>query len=202
MQLEQLRIKVPSELIEYADYAEEFFDFLPNNQGLTEEFLYAHQQTQKEIIGVYSTSEEKIGFLDYNEEMCNSFSVLQGPVLVVARKGYAGRLYVVNDKYVIIHEDAYAVVPKEKYADKINIDWFAYHYSIEFQANRTSTQGIGDFPRERFKKMKVIIPKVEFQNELAVIYNRRNTVVKQWKSLQNTMEDSINVVIAKCLKNQ
>ncbi|MCL1981829.1 MAG: hypothetical protein FWG53_01890 [Clostridiales bacterium] len=197
MQLEQIRIMIPDELIEYADYAEEFFDFLPNNQGLTEEFLYAHQHTQKETIGVYSTSDQKVGVLDYCEEICRLFSVLQGPLLIVARKGYAGRLYVAADRNLIIHEDAYAVAPKIEYAEKINIDWFAQHYSIEFQANRTSTQGIGDFPRERFKKMKVVIPKIEFQNELADIYKRRNTIVKQWRNLQNTIETSVDAIITR-----
>ena len=200
--LEQLRIKIPHSLVEHADYAEEFFHFLQNSQGLTEEFLYAHQPTQKEVVGVYSTSEEKIGLLDYSDEVCGLFNVLQTPVIVVARKGYAGRLYVVRDKYAIIHEDAYAVKPKEKYADKINIDWFAYHYNIEFQASRTSAQGIGDFPRERFRKMKVVIPKIGFQNELSDIYRRRNGIVRQWKDLQSGVEASIGAVIAKYLENR
>jgi hypothetical protein len=199
MQLEQLRVRIPDELIVYADYAGEFFDFLGNNQGLTEEFLYAHQHTHKETIGVYSTSEQKVGVLDYCEEICRLYTVLQGPLLVVARKGYAGRLFIVKDKHVIIHEDAYAVAPKDKYADKINIEWFAHHYNIEFQANRTSKDGIGDFPRERFKKMKVVIPTMELQNELADIYIRRNAAVKRLRNLQNTVEANTDAVIGRHL---
>ncbi len=139
--LDALRIRIYEGDILHRGKAREFFDFLPNNTDLTEEFLYAHQPTTAQTINVYATNSTAIGALDDTNQLREDFSVLQGPVIVVARKGYAGRLFVVEDESLIIHEDAYAIEPKSEYRENIDLHWFANHYSFEFQANRTSSLG-------------------------------------------------------------
>lgn len=183
--LEQFRVLMPEDVIRFRGKANVFFDFLPNSQNLTEEFLYAHQPTTTLTIPVFSTSETMIGKLDDSEEIRNEFNIINGPVMIVARKGYAGRLYVVEELNLIIHEDAYAVKPKQEYIEHINLKWFAGHYSAEFQANRTSFWGIGDFPRERFKSMNIAIPTRELQDTVARLYVRRNDILSKISKLQN-----------------
>lgn len=183
--LEQFRVLMPEDIIRFRGKANVFFDFLPNSQNLTEEFLYAHQPTTPSTIPVFSTSEIMIGKLDDSDEIRDKFNIINGPVMIVARKGYAGRLYVVEQLNLIIHEDAYAVKPKKEYIDHINLKWFAGHYSAEFQANRTSFWGIGDFPRERFKSMDVVIPTRDFQDAVARLYVRRNDILSKISKLQN-----------------
>src|SRR5947209_6966781 len=104
--IEQIRIAVPEKAILDRGTADSFFDCLPNNQGLTEEYLYAHQPTTAGTIAVYSTSPNPIGYLDDTLTVREKFNVLEGPVIIVARKGYAGRLYVVESDALIVHEDA------------------------------------------------------------------------------------------------
>jgi len=153
--LEAVRVEVPKKNILRQGKASSFFQILSNTTDLTEEYLYAHQPTSGKTIPVYSPSILPIGYVDEVDAEENEFSVLTGPVIIVARKGYAGRLTVVNANRLIVHEDAYAIRPRDEFADKINLDWFAGHYSAEFQANRTALWGIGDFPRERFETMAV-----------------------------------------------
>ena len=134
--LEVLRIEIPKKEILYEGKASTFFDILDNSQNLTEEFLYSHQPTSKNTIPVYSTSTVPVGKLD--QKPASVFNMVEGPAIVVARKGYAGRLFVVTEDKFIVHEDAYPIKPKQKFKQDINLWWFTGHYSAEFQANRTS----------------------------------------------------------------
>ena len=174
--LQKIRVKVPRKEIIDTGKVKKYFDILDNSQNLTEEFLYAHQPTTKDTVNVYSTSPTPIGKLD-REGVANQFKIIKGPAIIVARKGYAGRLFVVKDEVFIVHEDAYPVKPKQEYSKKINLSWFAGHYSFEFQADRTSFWGIGDFPRTRFKNQIVVIPKITFQKRIALLYIKRNDLL-------------------------
>lgn len=193
--LEQVRVQIPKGEIHFRGPAGKFLDFLPNNSGLNEEYLYAHQPTLAKTISIYSTSPVPIGKLDDSPEVSNTFKVLNAPAIVVARKGYAGRMYVVDSGKFIVHEDAYAVKPKEEYVKHIDLAWFAGHYSAEFQGYRTSYWGIGDFPRERFSKMKVIIPTIKFQRKVAALYSRQNKILKRIERLKEAMYRQISQII-------
>jgi hypothetical protein len=189
--LERYRISIPNEDICYEGKVSDFFDLLPNNSGITEEFLYTHQPLSSDIVNVYATSRTPVGSLDNNEEIRSKFRFLKGPVLLVARKGYAGRLNVIEDEFCIIHEDAYAAKIKDEYLDKINLDWFAGHYNFLFQSNRTSYFGIGDFPRERFNNMNVVIPSLIFQKQVSPLYKRRAEVAFKLNKIDSLVEKLI-----------
>ena len=196
-ELEQIRIIIPKELIKYKDYAGEFFDFYENSQDLTEEYLYSHQPLTLKIIKVYSTSPNQIGVLDDCDEIRNKFNIVEGPAIIVARKGYAGRMFVVSKEPFIIHEDAYPIKPKKGYSKFINLDWFVGHYSKEFESHRTSPMGVGDFPRERFKKMKIEIPDLAFQKVAALLYSRRNNIIYNVKNFQSIINDKMDQLLAR-----
>ena len=195
-ELEQIRIIIPKELIKYKDYAGEFFDFYENSQNLTEEYLYTHQPLTLKAIKVYSTSPNHIGILDDCDEVREKFNIIEGPAIIVARKGYAGRMFVIRNELFIIHEDAYPIKPKESYQTFIDLDWFVGHYSKEFESYRTSPWGIGDFPRERFKKMKVEIPDLRFQKAAAILYSRRNNIIQNVKNFQFIINDKMDQLLA------
>ena len=199
MNFEQLRIKIEDDQIYESGKVSRFFDILPNDIDLNEEFLYTHQPITDNVIYIYSTSSEPIGKLDNNEENRTSFNVLQSPVIVVARKGYAGRLYVVEDRNIIIHEDAYAVKPKPEYINHINLHWFVGHYSYEFQQHRTSPWGIGDFPRTLFNNMNVIIPAIEVQNQVVTLYQKRAKLLNKISNIQGSINLQINDIISESL---
>lgn len=190
-----IRIEIPDDQIKFQGKAQTFFDILPNSHDLTEEYFYAHIPITDNTIPVYSTSEIIIGKLDNSPETREQFKILSGPVMIVARKGYAGRLFVADCPELIVHEDAYAVKPKEEYLDKIDFGWFSEHYSTEFQANRTSMWGIGDFPRERFNNMNVVIPSRPFQKRCKLLYMKRKNLIKNLSNFPDLVYSSIDSLI-------
>ena len=127
--LDRLRVKIPDEATLYSGRMDKFFNILPNNTGLTEEFLYTHQPTGQGRIPVFSTSKEPVGFLDDSKEVRAAFVILDGPAISVARKGYGGRLSVIETDSFIVHEDGYAISPRRQYLSDVNLTWFAGHYS-------------------------------------------------------------------------
>lgn len=192
--LENTRVAIPKTEVYAEGLASDFFEILDNSQNITEEFLYAHQPLQKNTVAVYSTSQTPIGALD--EDVAKLFSIISGPAIIVARKGYAGRIFVVKDNTFIVHEDGYPIRAKEEYRDKINLDWFVGHYSAEFQGNRTSEHGIGDFPRTRFNNIRVVIPKRAFQDKVAHLYERKDKVLNKLNTYKHTMTQNINKLIS------
>lgn len=194
--LDRLRVRIPEEAILHAGRVQQFFDILPNNNGLTEEYLYTHQPTGNLRIPVYSTSKEPVGFLDDNADVRRIFKVLTGPAILVARKGYGGRLSVITAESFIVHEDGYAISPKTAFLKAINLDWFAGHYSTEFQANRSSLEGIGDFPRAKLTLMKVTIPKPEWQLRCSKLYRQRDGILEFIKNSPEKISGSVDAILA------
>jgi hypothetical protein len=197
-----LRCEVPASEVVDRGPVSKFFDVLPNNTDLTEEYLYAHQPVTNRTIPVYATNREPIGRLDESADIERAFDIIDGPVIVVARKGYAGRLFVVGDERLIVHEDAYAIEPKERFREAISLHWFAGHYSGEFQANRTSFWGIGDFPRQRLNKMPVVIPSPSFQAQVAGLYQRRDAVLLRLQLFRSQKETELSERIAAHLRGE
>lgn len=194
---EYTRIAIPKNQIKYSGKASKYLDILDNSQNLTEEFLYAHQPLSNEQISIYSTSILPIGILDRSVALSNGFSIIKGPAIVVARKGYAGNLYVVSEKEFIVHEDAYPIRPKLEYASSIIMEWFVGHYSEDFQSNRTSFWGIGDFPRERFNNMNIIIPKKDFQSKAAKLYIEKTALLHKLKYFRSSTLDKVDEFVKK-----
>lgn len=198
--LELIRVEIPKVEIFEVGKASKFFDVHSNSQNLTEEFLYAHQPVSNQTVPIYATSDKSIGKIDLDVALEQGYNLIEGSAIIVARKGYAGRLFVVRDEKFIVHEDAYPIKPKENYLDKINLDWFANHYNEEFQANRTSAWGIGDFPRTRFNNMKITLPKIEFQSKVAELYLRRKIQIEQIKEFETNIFSEMDNTISKMIK--
>lgn len=189
--LEVARVHILPAQVVLSGTVNALFDFLDNNGGLTEEFLYQHQPTTSDPLPVYATNKRPIGRLDHEVASAAELTILQGPALIVARKGYAGRIFVVTDARFIVQEDAYAILPKVEYRERINLAWFAAHYTEEFQSLRTSEDGIGDFPRTLLKSRPVNIPSVEVQERLAALYQRRDALMASISGIGGRVQQHI-----------
>jgi len=194
--LERLRAIVPPDVVAHSGKVKKFFDILANNSGLTEEYLYTHQPTGTARIPVYSTNREPVGFLNESFEVRKAFSVLSGPAILVARKGYGGRLSVITSPSFIVHEDGYAIKPKPAFAEVIDLAWFAGHYSMEFQGHRSSFEGIGDFPRAKLWSMDVVVPTLEWQFRCAGAYKKRDEILAFIKSAPHTLSTVLDDILA------
>lgn len=197
MNIANVRVAVPEGAVDHRGPVKKFFDILQSNTGLTEEFLYHHQPSSSDVVEVYSTNPVAVGRIDYSCALAEGVNVLSGPLIIVARKGYAGRTFMVDDERVAVHEDGYAIRPKPEYENAIRLGWFADHYSNEFQSYRTSEDGIGDFPRALLLTRNIIIPTVEFQDRVAAAYRRRSALVSRIKMLPSDLSASLDDALAK-----
>ena len=144
----------------------------------------------------HATAKEPVGFLSESFEVRKDFVVLVGPAILVARKGYGGRLPVIADHSFIVHEDGYAIRPKPAYTKMIDLAWFAGHYSAEFQSHRSSLEGIGDFPRAKLWSMEVTSPKLEWQRQCSQAYKKRDDILHFMKSAPQTLDMTADQLIA------
>lgn len=118
--------------------------------------------------------------------------ILDGPAILVARKGYGGRLSVIEADSFIVHEDGYAISPSRQYLNAINLAWFSGHYSTEFQSHRSSIEGIGDFPRAKLVSMEVVIPRPEWQLRCSELYRRRDGILEFIKTSPQRLANSVD----------
>ena len=194
--LERVRVAMPvGESPAHAGAAGRFFDVLDNNGGITEQYLYEHQGISDRAIHVYSTSAAAVGRIDPDEAARRSFIVQAGPAILVARKGYAGRMSVIEDAEFIVHEDGYAVRPASAYMDAINLWWFAGYYSAFFQSRRTSSWGIGDFPRDKFKTTPIVLPSRAYQDRVEPLYRRRARLVELQRNARDFVEERVMAMV-------
>ena len=106
----------------------ECFQVTGGNSGLTESVIYQNPPNNEEqSVKVYSGSTLEttlLGSVD-KDTMLNGkrMSVFTAPAIIIVRKGLAGNTKFVEKGIFTINDDAYVITIKEKYLDKINIEW-------------------------------------------------------------------------------
>ncbi len=106
----------------------ECFQVTGGNSGLTESVIYQNPpKNEEQSVKVYSGSTLEttlLGSVD-KDTMLNGkrMSVFTAPAIIIVRKGLAGNTKFVEKGIFTINDDAYVITIKEKYLDKINIEW-------------------------------------------------------------------------------
>lgn len=103
---------------------------------------------------------------------------------------------VVREASFIVHEDGYAIKPKAAYVGRVDLAWFAGHYSTEFQSHRSSLEGIGDFLRAKLLIMPVTLPRLEWQTKCSKLYKRRDSISEFIKASSETIGTEVNEIIS------
>ena len=147
----------------------DIFEFIGGHTGLTEEFIYNNQPNNEgEGIPIYSgaTIETNLmGHIQIDAKLGDeSIKIHESPCILVSRKGQAGAMRYIEGKRFTINDDAYVLVPKEVWQDKINLRWFAYQYQELFYNLVTSKSDNATFNKEYAKKQKIEIPEKGMQD--------------------------------------
>lgn len=151
----------------------QIFHFKGGNSGLTGDFIYNNQPNiENESIPIFSGATLKtnsMGCISKSALLKNKkMKIFNGSSILVARKGYnAGTITYIDNGEFTINDDAYVLVPKKEWKNKINLRWFLYQYQDLFYNIVSSKSDNATFNKTYAKKEKVIIPDKDFQDRIA-----------------------------------
>ena len=141
------------------------------NSGLTEEFIYNNQpeneEDKVEIITSATQESNLMGFVSKKSLLPGNkpLKIFSDDSLIVTRNGYAGTMYYVSNKSFTTNDHAYVLTVKPKYINKINIEWFSHQYQNIFKNVITSKSDNATFNTEWLKKISIVFPEKEIQNQ-------------------------------------
>ena len=146
------------------------FEFIGGNSGLTEEFIYNNQPTREnEKIQVYSGATQKQSFVGFVSPKAKingkEIKKIDTPAILVVRKGKAGKMILIKEGKISITDDAYILILKKDWVEKVNPNWFVYQYQELFYNLVTSKSDNATFNKEYAEKQSVIIPEVGEQKK-------------------------------------
>ena len=151
----------------------QIFQFKGGNSGLTGDFIYNNQPNiENESIPIFSGATLKtnsMGCISKSALLKNKkMKIFNGSSILVARKGYnAGTITYIDNGEFTINDDAYVLVPKKEWKNKINLRWFLYQYQDLFYNIVSSKSDNATFNKTYAEKQKVIIPDKDFQDRIA-----------------------------------
>ena len=123
------------------------------------------------LIPIYSGSKENkktLGKIKFNAIIKGKrIKKMNGPAIIVVRKGVAGTMRFVNDKEFTINDDVYVLIPKDQYKNNINLLWFIHEYEPLFKTISTARNGNGTFSKSYAEQQHIVIPKKEIQDSIA-----------------------------------
>lgn len=168
------------------------FDFSGGNNGLTKEFIYHNQPTNKEeAIRIYSGStsiETSLGCVKHDADIKKE----KGPTILVTRKGYAGYFSIVEDKVFAINDDAYAMNLKDEWKDKVNIRWFIHEYQTLSFNIVTSKSDNATFSKNYMEEQYINIPSLEVQNKIALVLKKYDDLGNELKKINSSFNNLIS----------
>lgn len=163
------------------------FDFLDKNTGLTEEFIYNNTNPLLQQYPIYTASYEPIGYLPADMlKDGEPLKVCEGEVIVIFRQGYAGLMYIPNETPFLASEHTIPIRPKAEFKEKLNCRWFMKYYESEVLHYVTGKADSRNFSELAFKKIPLLLPSKEWQDECAKMYEIMD---KKLQSLENTLEN-------------
>ena len=196
------QIKDSDLFIEYKSYqeknvsAENIFESISGNSGLTEEYLYSimlHSGDRKfnvltGSINVTDTQKTYECYKPKNET--EKINVLQGEGIHIVRKGKAGAINYLQKGNYTLNDDAYVLVLKKKIDYKISLKWFTYTYAHKFKEYSSSSDN-GTWNKSGFFEHATFdIPDFEEQifylkkfEELETYQNKLNSLATEIKNV-------------------
>jgi len=196
--LKKYRITIPPSVKCVPYKASDLFDFLGKNNGLTEEYIYNNENPLTLQLPVYTASYEPIGYLPIDSSKNGEpLKKCNGEVIIIFRQGYAGSMYIPNEKMFFATEHTIPIQVKEKYKDALNQHWFAKYYQPEVMHFVTGKADSGNYSKLAFEKMTFLIPERKWQDKCAEMYLGLEAELQ--KVTQNISGLSVNPVKKKGL---
>jgi len=170
------------------------FTFKGGNSGLTEEFIYYNQPTSDDdkipILSGATLKANLMGYISRNAKPDGkNLKIFKGPAILVVRKGIAGQMTYINDGEFTTNDDAYVLISKKEWKDKINLRWFVYQYQELFFNLVTSKSDNATFNKKYAQKQKVKIPDITAQNTIADKLIIVDKLIEKLKRLKKEAEE-------------
>lgn len=175
--------------------------FKGGNSGLTEEFIYYNQPTSEDDkIPILSGATLKANLMGYISRGAKPngkrLKIFKGPAILVVRKGIAGQMTFISEGEFTTNDDAYVLIPKKYWKDKINLRWFAYQYQELFFNLVTSKSDNATFNKEYAQKQKVKIPDIiTVQNKIAEKLLIVDELIEKLEKLKREIEELLEYEI-------
>ena len=149
----------------YNETVKAVFNIIGGNGDLTEEFIYQNQPLNEDTkIRIYSGStvqSNSLGFIDETtQKRSRRLKIFQTPAVIVVRKGFAGTMKYVKAGGFTTTDDAYTMILKKEWEDRVNLRWFASQYQELFKNLVTSKSDNATFSKEYAEKQTIAIPRI------------------------------------------
>ncbi|MBU4502550.1 MAG: restriction endonuclease subunit S [Nanoarchaeota archaeon] len=185
----------------FTEIISRIFDVYGGNSGLKEEFIYNNLPlSNKDAVEVYSgatLSENRLGRVAKNAILPNGkkLKLFQEKSILVSRKGKAGSMTHMTDDIYTINDDAYVLIPKSKWKDKINIEWFTYQYQPLFLNIATSKSDNATFNKKWLYRVKVQTPEISMQNDIMQNISAIKQLIEKLKITDNKLTELLDHTI-------
>lgn len=171
----------------------ECFNVSGGNSGLTERVIYLNPPEDKSSsIMVYSGATldtTQLGVIDQNTIIYGkSIKIFKAPAIIVVRKGLAGKTRFIENGRFTINDDAYVVTVKEKYAEKINIEWAEKELHRYANVCVSSKGTNGTFSKEQFLDLEFSYPSMKEQEEIIYTYKKISSTKGKLYALKEHVE--------------
>jgi type I restriction enzyme S subunit len=108
--------------------------------------------------------------------------------IIYTRTGQVG--YVFKNKTGVVHNNCFKVTPKDDRVDRNFIYWFLYQKSIREYANLIASGSVQkDLTHAAFNSIKIKLPDLKTQCEIAVILNALEKRIENLNEMNQTLEN-------------
>jgi hypothetical protein len=176
------------------------FHFYGGNNNLTEEFIYHNlPSNEEEKLPVFSGATIKgntLGYVNRDAEPSGKrIKIFAGPAILVIRKGIAGRMLYIDEKEFTIKDDAYVLIPKKEWKDKINLRWFMYQYQGLFYNLVSSKSDNATFNKKYAEKQNIQIPNLSIQARVGEKLLKIDSLIEKIEYLKECVEEVLRYEI-------
>lgn len=190
----------PENSIIVRDKIKYFFNLVGGNSGLTEEFIYSNlpatEEDKIEILTGATLERTAMGFISKNAKPNNrNLKISKGPAVLVVRKGIAGKMTYIQRSRFTTNDDAYVLVPKKAWKDKINLKWFISEYQQLFFNLVTSKSDNATFSKEYANRQIIKIPDIDFQNSFVRKIGYIEDVIKKLENIEKEIDELLEYTI-------
>ena len=173
----------------YNETIKTVFNIIGGNGDLTEKFIYQNQPLNEDTkIRIYSGStiqSNSLGFIDKTaQKRSRKLKIFQAPAIIVVRKGLAGTMKYVKDGGFTTTDDAYTMILKKEWEDRVNLRWFASQYHELFKNLVTSKSDNATFSKEYAEMQDVELPDIEVQNRISEKLRKIDMLVDTMEQLK------------------
>ena len=182
-------IKYLDKMVSYS--VNEVFEIGSGNSKLREVYFYEHKPiSSSSALPVYSASLENdgiIGYVEYSDIVDSTINIYHAPLILVTRKGNAGKLRYISDGDITINDDAYIIKVKDEYQGILNLEWYSIVGEEDTLRYISSKDSNGTFSKELYLHHLLEIPSPKEQERIVKLKHDIDTLQNNIAKITKTI---------------